>query len=956
VSKIRGYKIVKTLGHGGMATVYLAVQKSVDRYVALKVMSPDLIHEKSFTTRFLSEARIAARFRHPNIIAIHDVNVEKGLPYIAMEYVPGGSLSSERIESMSLMQKLAVVAQVADALGFLHGQNFIHRDVKPDNVIFREDDTAVLTDFGIARDESSDLRMTLTGSVIGTPYYMSPEQARGKKLDARSDLYSLGVMLYKLLTGEVPFDAEDALSIYIMHAKEAVPDLPDEFAMLDPVVKCLMAKLPEDRYPDSTTLIKEMAKRVDTSPTRLLNRSFEGVALEITGETEADEGETEATETSHQSDDKPDDAGAAEQTEILESSDPKAPPLDQAEAIASEPPKDPGFKHRLLILNDGLLDALKPILATAQNHVRALTDRVRQEPRLSMAVAAALVVLLLVVMLPDGDGPQSAEAILNRALQLADSDDAGQRFEAEALFNEVLTLEPGNQEARAGLQALNALNEHYSTGRDRDGVPRNSRPITPSPGSADEVQATAADAKQTVAANGTDQAVRRLLDEATLALAEQRLIRPGQDNAYAKFRAALELAPANAQAQQGLQAVADELLAQIEVALDAGDMERAGSLLSDARRIGQGQSISYASLNRRYEDIIKPGKSSSAQIESLLVRGEQALLADRLMRPEGDNAVSAFQSVLALDTGNQQARTGLDRVARRYLQLADQALGDGRSAEAENFLERAMSLSPALPGLAEFKQRLADLPAAVEPPPAERVPAADATIEVATLPQPVLGSNETVGSLLQQAEARLKTNQQLLAYALYKEVLAREPGHRAARRRLFLGAQQYIRLASRDIGNDDLLSARKQLSLAIAIDPGHPELEEVQRAYLTRLDSSVAPATISHRQDGLAEMRLKLLLSAADTASSRFANDPGNRTAVNEAADNYMEALKLDPRNPLARSGLNQLGQNLLAAGLAAARRDQPDAARWYLERAQVVIPGDPGLRSLAEALEGQEQ
>ena len=932
MSKIRGYKIIKTLGHGGMATVYLAVQKSVDRYVALKVMSPELVTEKSFTARFLSEARIAARFRHPNIVAIHDVNVENGLPYIAMEYVPGGSLDDERIKNMSLLQKLAMLAQVADALGFLHQKKFIHRDVKPDNVIFREDDTAVLTDFGIARDESSDLSMTKTGSVIGTPYYMSPEQARGKKLDARSDLYSLGVMLYKVLTGKLPFDAEDALSIYIMHAKEAVPDLPDEYAMLDPVVKRLMQKSPGDRYPNTDTLIHKLATVADTSPSRLLNRSFEGVALEITGETDAEDDSTPQDR-----DQNPNPEAVSEQTAVLETSDPKL--LARAGEAPQKPkPDDESASktdlliHRAQLLWHDARNKLEPGLARFRLWLKPVKEQIVKTPGLAIAAASATLILLLVVMLPgrDKQNIDSVEGMLARALQIAGSNDQLQRLEAETMFNRVLQQDPSNAAAQAGLEAIAALNDHYSSAPGSNETDNN---------------------LETNAVPRTEQAVQRLLSEGARALDEGRLTWPDQDNAYTKFRTALELAPANRQAQEGLQAVADELVRQIGNALDAGDRERAASLLSDARRIGQGGTAAYRELKGRYDSSATPPLDKVSDIEALLARGNAHLQADRLMKPENDNAVSVFQAVLQIDPSSRQARAGLDRVAQRYLELATQAADDTDLQQAKAYLKLAIGIAPLLPGASDLAQRLErELQAA-----SQEMAIAE-TIEVAALPQPALSGEESASILFRRAEANLKTNNQLLAYALYQQVLVQKPNHRAARRRLYLGAGQYIRLASRDIGDSKLESARKRLSLAAAIDPAHPKLAAVQRAYRTSLEYRATTAAAPDRPDGLAEMRLKLLLSSADTAHTRYTSDPSNHHAANEAESKYLEVLKAAPGNRQARAGLKDLGQSLLEAGHIAVSRQQFEEANWCLAQAREVIPGDPGIDLLIAAIDNEQE
>ncbi|WP_347261205.1 protein kinase, partial [Rudaea sp.] len=252
--EIPGYHILRQLGRGGMATVYLATQESVQREVALKVMSPALLADPDFSERFLREARIAAKLHHRHVVGIHDVGRHGDHNYIAMEYLGGGAVLPRDGSARPLAFVLRVTREIALALNYAHAKGFVHRDVKPDNILLREDGSAALTDFGIARAADSATRMTRTGAVIGTPHYMSPEQARGKTVDGRADLYSLGVVLHELLLGRVPYHADDSLAVGIMHITEPVPVLPERFAALQPLLAHMLAKKPEDRYQNGQQL------------------------------------------------------------------------------------------------------------------------------------------------------------------------------------------------------------------------------------------------------------------------------------------------------------------------------------------------------------------------------------------------------------------------------------------------------------------------------------------------------------------------------------------------------------------------------------------------------------------------------------------------------------------------------------------------------------------------------
>ncbi|MCR6649989.1 MAG: serine/threonine protein kinase [Cellvibrionaceae bacterium] len=262
--EIPGYRTVRVLGKGGMATVYLAVQQIFERQVALKVMSTSLAEDPSFGQRFLREARIVSQLVHPNIITVYDVGVHNNAYYLSMEYIDGPDLKQAR-DQLTLTQKIQIILDIAKALDFAGRKGYVHRDIKPENILLRRDSySAVLMDFGIARAAEADLSVTQTGMALGTPHYMSPEQAKGQLVDNRSDLYSLGVVLYYLLTGSVPYHADSAVAIGIKHLTEPVPSLPPHLQTLQSFIDRLMAKRPEDRYQGAAELISAL-QGVDTA-------------------------------------------------------------------------------------------------------------------------------------------------------------------------------------------------------------------------------------------------------------------------------------------------------------------------------------------------------------------------------------------------------------------------------------------------------------------------------------------------------------------------------------------------------------------------------------------------------------------------------------------------------------------------------------------------------------------
>jgi eukaryotic-like serine/threonine-protein kinase len=258
------YDVVRPLGSGGMGEVFLARDRVLGRDVALKVLRKQFAGDEEFAERFKREAMSAASLSHPNIVQVYDRGeTEEGSSYIAMEYVPGGTLK-ERISGegpLEAADAAALGAQVAEALGAAHERGMVHRDIKPQNVLLTATGRAKVADFGIARAGSS-ATISRTGSVMGTAGYMSPEQALGKPATPKSDLYSLGVVLYEALTGELPFTADNPIAVSMKHVNEPLrppieldPSIPDG---MNALVTKLLAKDPEDRYADADELANDL--------------------------------------------------------------------------------------------------------------------------------------------------------------------------------------------------------------------------------------------------------------------------------------------------------------------------------------------------------------------------------------------------------------------------------------------------------------------------------------------------------------------------------------------------------------------------------------------------------------------------------------------------------------------------------------------------------------------------
>jgi serine/threonine-protein kinase PpkA len=252
---IQGYTIQREIGKGGMATVYLATQESLHRDVVLKLLDNVDMENSDLNERFLAEGRILASLKHPNIITIYDIGIANEQLYISMEYVQGGDLKQRLELPVSADEALDYLSKISSALGEAHKHGIVHRDVKPANILFSDNDTPILTDFGIAKEVDTEHDLTSTGIFLGSPNYVSPEQADGQKIDGRADIYSLGCIFYEMLTGSKPYISSSLIDIVIQHKQGPIPVLAEEMSEFQPLLNRMMAKKRDERFADADELI-----------------------------------------------------------------------------------------------------------------------------------------------------------------------------------------------------------------------------------------------------------------------------------------------------------------------------------------------------------------------------------------------------------------------------------------------------------------------------------------------------------------------------------------------------------------------------------------------------------------------------------------------------------------------------------------------------------------------------
>ena len=662
-----------------MATVYLAVQESVDREVALKVMSPALLADPNFGERFLREAKIAARLHHRHVVGIHDVGRAGDCHYIAMEYLAGGPVLSKDGQPRPVPFALRVIREIAAAINYAQQKGFIHRDIKPDNILLRDDGSAALTDFGIARASDSATRMTRTGAVVGTPHYMSPEQARGKQVDGRSDLYSLGIVLYEMLVGRVPYHAEDSLAVGIMHITQPVPRLPESLAVLQPLVDGMLAKEPHERYQTGNEAAVAVAR---------FEQAIE--AGELPGLAGAPDGF------------RREDRTIDTQVSVVPS-----PRPSPAEAQAW---------HRV----DPALGRLEEIAAATDDHIMRASRsgprrvaRARRGPRVAVwGVVAALVVGMgvfatwkyqdrLRAYLPNTE----LNDILARAQRALDAGqlDGGDGAGARELFQRARSIDPDNDIARRGLGEVGSkllARAHSALASGDVGGARAAamaaRELLGGGVALDEVDR----AISAVQARGDE--AGQLLESARRALDAGRVLE--DDGSVALYRRVLAADPGNAIARDGLSRSADALDARARSAIDAGDGVAAAQHVEDIARVLP----DFPALPERRAALARLRDTAAAALDKDLARAEEQLRNGRVTG-SADSAQTLFQSVLARDAANARARAGLRRVGQAFIVRANAALEDSNPGEAERLLGQAAALAPDLAELRVARVELREL-------------------------------------------------------------------------------------------------------------------------------------------------------------------------------------------------------------------------------------------------------
>jgi serine/threonine-protein kinase PpkA len=644
---IPGYTIASRLGQGGMASVFLAVQLSFEREVALKVMSPVLNADPSFAARFKREARIVAQLRHASIVPVFEVGEHESCHYLSMEYLSGGDLKRRILDGeRGVNLALNVCTALSAALDVAHGKGFVHRDIKPENILFREDGTPVLTDFGIARALDGGQSMTLVGMLVGTPDYMSPEQVKGLQLDGRSDLYSLGIVFYEILTGTVPFKADSTLSVALKQVGEPLPPLPPEYAAYQEFLDCLTAKNPEERFASGAEVIRAL-RVIGNGRVVRTRTSVQSLAVAEVADAQA---RATATRPSVSETDPTLLRLPAAMEEQSETTSATRPPASEPARSSPEPPAPA---------------SQRPARGSPASAVGQLAKRIAKNIQpLSMMAAAlgslAVGLTLIIGGLHRGSHPSPSTGA-NRVAQAATATrpDAGRQQPA--------TSGESPQPALAGVPPQNAI-ARAAASVDQPVVPQAQSAVRPGP-------APQTPSSQTQTSNATTSEIQALQTPTPTSAVQE----PIADNAAAT-------PPADAPQAQSEEAARRKRLAESR----------------RQRKAEAAQLVAQQAAELRAAQM-------QAQIQVLLAAAKNEYAAGALWQPSGANAADSYREVLKMQPEHAEALAGAQRVANVLAAEAVQTESVGDIYTAQLLIDQIQSLQPSHPKLAELQARLEQL-------------------------------------------------------------------------------------------------------------------------------------------------------------------------------------------------------------------------------------------------------
>jgi serine/threonine protein kinase len=892
-TQIPGYELIRELGAGGMANVYLAIQRSLDRKVALKVMKRNIEDLEKFEKRFLVEGRTMAKLPHRNIVAVYDIVKSADATYIAMEYLEGGTLSQKMKDGLSLAEAISVVVQIAQALQYAHDAGVVHRDLKPANIMFRDASTPVLTDFGIAKQQDAQsTRLTQTGMLVGTPTYMSPEQINAAEVDGRSDLYSLGVLFYEMLSGEPPFVADTPIAVLMAHLTTAPPPLEPPFTEFQPVIDRMLAKDREQRYADMKEFTRALKQtvvnnqmlwhRLQADPNQSSSEQLRALGFSI--------------------------SGSGDVPPPMISQQIRLPPSGRGTPRTPTPQPTGGLGRAQAALPQSAADA----------PVRGLPWPMLAAGAIGVIVVAVVVFMLLPERGLDPDIQKRADTAItfvNEKLAAGSLDDAraGLALIPDEAADYAGTLSVRKAVVDAYVQRIDAALTEGQLDRATELVLAAQLIERADPGLAERLDRIQA-AQQRAASEARIAGLLARADEASKRGADL-----GPTGAYAVLMQARADAPDDARVKAALDALLARVLGPGTAAIARGDLAAARRVVDETE--GQlAAEPAWQQLETELDAAVARAEQR-ARLDAVLARLDAQVRAGRYEAPAGDNAQETLleaQNIARDDPAVVQRRDALARaiVARAQRALeggrVEQALTDAtlalavkpgdaaadqlkRTAEGRIDSQRARviaALSAAQQALAEGRyvtggersaKSLLEAVLALDPANADaRNLLAQLPARVATAVRDRIGAGELDAAQAQLKDARAAYPQDATLAALERDVVGAVNTARAAAERRTQLERITQKLARRPFDAGTAGAVAREIAALLAANPRDVDAVTLRQRLFDALDDAVMGATSANAADAIA--------TATTAVRQAFPGDTTAATALDRVTTNLATA------------------------------------------------------------------
>ncbi len=762
--EIPGYEIIKQCGDGGTAKVFIATQKSLDRQVALKIMLSALAVDEDHSTRFLKEGRVIAKLTHPNIVTIYDVGVSDNNHYIAMEYLPSGSLREKFSNKLELSEILKIVEQIASALAYAHENGFVHRDIKPENILFRKDDVAVLSDFGIAKVVDTRTQITNRGS-LGTPRYMSPDQIRSNPIGPSSDVYSLGVVLYEMLTGQPPYDSDDSVSILYSHVHESIPALPLDSRHLQPLINKMLAKETKYRLTDAgevLTVLRYLIKE-GRLPKELIHSTSGSIPINqptiLVDQKTIDEVVSGNKSVGQESQITKSLANKKNHT-IPVTSD------ELAEAISTQ--------ARIEEYKNNSNSFIKRVVDSVSSSTKALNNKVNKvptilpKPKLNLKTNSKSAKYLLY----QDSGIERVVKIVLHPILLG----VAGIIAAFSLFV-AYNINETNEETQQQMHVSNIEDTMKTTKNE----PVITKPIEVNDSSIKNADIVVKDETQVIDSPiSKTEKIQTWLSEAESLIEKGQYISPARENALSKYQQILSLEPGNEQALVGLQSIVNRYTEQAKLAGFGGvfaanpqnlsgekdtviqlanfnqnqntgiELEKTNSDSSSAKKIiieSENEPNKKQDKDKTVQEVVevktddksllindkesklsaekeseptsinvalteqKPSKNkneiSKNKIKELIALADAYIEKDYLTFPIGENALEVYQHIRQIDPNHPSIEKGFERIADHYALAAERRFANGDIERAITLVRRGLRVQSNHEWLQQLEEELA---------------------------------------------------------------------------------------------------------------------------------------------------------------------------------------------------------------------------------------------------------